>query len=215
MNEAARHTKGLRNPPALVRKPEPRRHRRRVRPRRHWNWSKKMASLIVCPVCKYQHSPDYEKCPLCATQEAIQYWKDRAREEAEASENILKGAYQRVRAFHTKFQLPKGGAPTHLFAHEREARGKLIAEELVEFCSAQTMAAQADALTDLLIMTLGTFVKMGINPSLLFTVAMAANMKKSLPLLNGKPVKPAGWKHPDVEAVLRSMTSDALGKQDG
>merc|ERR1712139_504204 len=71
------------------------------------------------------------------------------------------------------------------------------------------IAAQADALVDIQYYMLNCAAKKGFNMSSIFGVVHAANMAKRDPQTgrfekraDGKVIKPAGWKPPDVEGEL-------------
>lgn len=64
----------------------------------------------------------------------------------------------------------------------------------------------ADALIDLLYVTIGTLSAMGINMWPLWAEVQRANMAKTGgPVVNGKQMKPDGWTPPDIEALLRAQ----------
>ncbi|MCM3632876.1 hypothetical protein [Paenibacillus camelliae] len=73
-------------------------------------------------------------------------------------------------------------------------------EEIAELLRAETIEDQVDALTDLMVFTVGTFTYMGLEPEQFPRVVMAANMGKIgengkvLRNAQGKIVKPDDWK---------------------
>lgn len=69
------------------------------------------------------------------------------------------------------------------------------------------MSAQIDALCDLLYVTYGMAVEMGVDLEPFFELVHASNMKKlGGPVReDGKTLKPEGWKPPDIEGRLRSL----------
>ncbi len=122
--------------------------------------------------------------------------------------------------FHHKMKRPIGdGFGTKVLRRRR----KLINEEFNEVCKAMReleyanwyyrgwppsqVAAQREVvaeLVDLLYVTVGTFVELGIDPQPVWKAIHDANMKK-MPDPNGgdKAVKPKGWKKPTF--ALRSF----------
>ncbi len=64
----------------------------------------------------------------------------------------------------------------------------------------------ADALIDDLYVTVGALLAMGIDMWPLWDAVHAANMAKiGGPVVNGKQMKPEGWKAPDIEALMREQ----------
>lgn len=81
-------------------------------------------------------------------------------------------------------------------------------EELAEFKESDTLNGQADALIDLIYVSLGKLIEMGITPGPLFETVHAANMKKHAGKVAQRPnsivdaVKPEGWEAPNLELLL-------------
>lgn len=77
----------------------------------------------------------------------------------------------------------------------------------VTFWSGQVAELQRELcseLVDLIYVTVGTFVELGIDPQPVWAAIHAANMQKeAAPDFGGKAVKPDGWQKPKV--VLRSF----------
>ena len=98
--------------------------------------------------------------------------------------------------------------PTML-TNDRKARGvDHLYEEFEEYREADTLWEEADALVDLVYVSLGRLVEMGITPGPAFDAVHEANMNK-MPGRNAKrpkdgydAVKPLGWEPPDLEAAL-------------
>jgi len=82
-------------------------------------------------------------------------------------------------------------------AEARLFRARLITEEAAEFVTAAAQndrEAMVDALCDLLYVTFGTGVTMGVNLTTPFLIVHQANMRKTPPRNPlEKPAKPAGW----------------------
>ena len=118
----------------------------------------------------------------------------------------LRLAQTLVESFHLAMDLPVG--PLHDPAIRRGGlRMSLIEEEAREFreaVEAGDLPAAADALVDLLYVTLGAGVEFGIDLGPLFEEVHAANMRKvGGPVReDGKHLKPPGWVAPDVAGVL-------------
>jgi predicted HAD superfamily Cof-like phosphohydrolase len=111
-----------------------------------------------------------------------------------------------VEAFHSLMGLPVG-----VYRDPAINRGPLrvvlIEEEAAEFRKAVEtcdLPAAADALADLLYVTLGAAVEFGIELEPVFLEVHEANMRKvNGPIReDGKKLKPTGWQAPDVRAVI-------------
>ena len=111
--------------------------------------------------------------------------------------------WQQVKLFHQTFNQPHQNKPVLLERERVEKRIMWMQEEIGEFADAQTIAAQADAMIDLIYFALGTLVEMGVSPDGLFDIVQAANMAKLWP--DGQPhynehkkvIKPPDWQTPD------------------
>ena len=118
---------------------------------------------------------------------------------------MFEDAYQLVKQFQQIAQQPVSCEPKKLDLDRVRIRAKWMQEELDEFCTADSIYSQADALTDLLYYLMGAFVEMGIEPSCLFRVVHSANMRKLqnqsavIKDADGKVLKPEMWEHPDSE----------------
>ena len=92
---------------------------------------------------------------------------------------------QMVRDFHAAFDHPIASGPQMLTDDRVQRRAEWMAEEVREFCAAQTVDEQADAMVDLMYFALGTLVEMGVDGMSLFHIVHQANMAKLWP--DGKP----------------------------
>lgn len=110
---------------------------------------------------------------------------------------------QMVRDFHAAFDHPIASGPQMLTDDRVQRRAEWMAEEVREFCAAQTVDEQADAMVDLMYFALGTLVEMGVDGMSLFHIVHQANMAKLWP--DGKPrfrdgdgkvQKPPTWRDP-------------------
>lgn len=124
--------------------------------------------------------------------------------------------YADVRRFHEKFNLLVNEAPRHLTQRKLNERVECMREELDEFieaCSEQDLAAQADALVDLVYFALGTAVMMGLPWQELWDDVQRANMAKVRGISHRGHkvdcVKPPGWVPPQTHALLKTAGYDS------
>lgn len=137
--------------------------------------------------------------------------------------------FEDVRAFHEKFGLLVGDAPRHLTRRKLAERANFMLEELNEFVKAsgllagqdpyneatyfpgvdnedQDLAAQADALADLVYVALGTAIQLGLPWTKIWDDVHAANMRKERGVTaRGHAVdvrKPPGWVGPRGAKIL-------------
>lgn len=85
---------------------------------------------------------------------------------------------------------------------------KLIDEEDKEFWAGRTLGDKADAIIDSIWVRIGFLLAAGIDPQPLWDAVLAANMTKSTgPICpdTGKRLKPPGFKHPDIAAILQAQ----------
>ena len=90
------------------------------------------------------------------------------------------------------------------------------AEATAEERAVHQCADQADALVDIYYYSLNAAAKKGMNLSSVFKLVHGANMAKRDPATghfikresDGKIIKPAGWKPPDVEAELKRQLAE-------
>jgi predicted HAD superfamily Cof-like phosphohydrolase len=106
-----------------------------------------------------------------------------------------------VRDFHQHMGHPVAQKPD---AAQLLFRSRLIIEEAAEFVEAASRGDEPDmidALCDLLYVTFGTGVVMGVDLAPIFAQVHAKNMQK-IPASSPteKPAKPAGWIAPQDEA---------------
>lgn len=74
----------------------------------------------------------------------------------------------------------------------------------------ENWAGMIDAIVDTIYVAIGAAVQMGVDLDPFFEAVHAANMtKRGGPTdLNGKKLKPLGWRPPDIEGVLRKMRGE-------
>ena len=116
-----------------------------------------------------------------------------------------------VKNFHLVFQQPIRNEPTLLSTEERMLRVGLIDEEADELHRALTtenLVGSADALGDLLYVTYGTAVQMGIPIDEVFAEIHRSNMTKldenGKPIFreDGKVLKGPNFQPPDLKGIL-------------
>jgi predicted HAD superfamily Cof-like phosphohydrolase len=119
----------------------------------------------------------------------------------------MTSAQEMVAAFHREFGLV---APEQLDVEHfpGELRIRLIEEEAGEFAAAVRagdVPEMVDALCDLLYVTYGAAVALGVDLEPFFDAVHRANMAKAggYRREDGKWMKPAGWQPPDIAGLLR------------
>ncbi len=127
----------------------------------------------------------------------------------------LGGAQQAVRDFHRRMigMAVAPDEPVQLAKYNGNLRVSLIAEEANEFRMAwegSDRVAMIDALCDLLYVTLGAAVEMGVELDPFFREVHRANMEKFGGEIrpDGKQLKPSGWLPPDIAGVYRRLYGD-------
>lgn len=115
-----------------------------------------------------------------------------------------------VRDFQRRFkQLSHPGRPVHLTKRKLYERAECMREELMEFeegVDQQDLAAQADALIDLVYFAKGTAQMLGLPWEMLWSDVHSANMDK-VPGFTKRGhltdvTKPEGWVPPQTEIIL-------------
>lgn len=134
--------------------------------------------------------------------------------------NLITNMYEDVGEFHEKMKLPRFNGSTStpprlLTAQEYRYRVNFMHEELDEFVESWAtgdLAQCADALADLVWVTLGTAHYMHLPFDQVWAEVRRANLEKR-PWQEGDPikarnytagevVKPLGWRGPDIGGVL-------------
>jgi predicted HAD superfamily Cof-like phosphohydrolase len=109
-----------------------------------------------------------------------------------------------VAAFHRAMGAPAPAQPTPLSTARAALRVRLIEEEAAEFRDAVERAdwyEMIDALVDLLYVTYGAAVEMGVDLEPFFEEVHQANLQKVPATDGGKSIKPGDWSPPDIAAV--------------
>jgi len=124
-------------------------------------------------------------------------------------------AQQLVRDFHVAMIGPDVAPeePVSMAEYNGELRCSLIEEESREFRTAweaRDRLGMIDALCDLMYVTLGAAVQMGVELEPFFEAVHAANMKKVGGAVreDGKQLKPPGWAPPDIAGTYRDLYGD-------
>ena len=126
-----------------------------------------------------------------------------------------------VSEFHRGRGEPGPPAPAPPAPDALRLRRELIAEEAAEVLQAlddltarpdaDRLAALAHELADLLYVTYGAFVEMGVDGDAVLAEVHRANMRKlpgpSRP--DGKQLRPEGWEPADVAGVLRRLRGES------
>jgi predicted HAD superfamily Cof-like phosphohydrolase len=116
-----------------------------------------------------------------------------------------------VRAFHARYGVPAPEVPGLPDPATARMRLRLIREETDELASAFAagdLVAVADAIADLLYVTVGTAVTCGIDLRPVFAEVHRSNMTKDAargPGADGKVVKGPGFRPPDLAPLLRAQ----------
>lgn len=103
--------------------------------------------------------------------------------------------YVQVEEFHEHFK----------FSRNPLLRIKLIEEESKELLEALKNKSDIDKISeacDLLYVTLGVFVDLGVPPHEFFNAIHEANMRKVKNPTGGKVLKPEGWQPADLKSIL-------------
>jgi predicted HAD superfamily Cof-like phosphohydrolase len=111
-----------------------------------------------------------------------------------------------VKEFHGKYGAPIRSTPAQIGVKDRLRRARLISSEAAEFLEAADkgdFVEMVDALADLLVVTYGAAVEMGIDLEPVFAEVHRSNMSKDGGLdAGGKILKGQGFAPPDVIGEL-------------
>lgn len=112
-----------------------------------------------------------------------------------------------VQAFHEKYDVPVAERPTMPTLKQRMRRARLICSEASEFLEAadkDDFVEMVDALVDILVVTYGTAVEMGVDLEPVFVEVQRSNMSKDGGKdAGGKVLKGPGFSPPDILRELR------------
>lgn len=118
--------------------------------------------------------------------------------------------YLAVRAFHERFGVAQADRPRLQTPAVHALRARLLREEVEEVAAAlagTSLAEIAHELADLLYVTYGTAISLGIDIRPVFEAIHVANMAKvgGGMRADGKVLKPPGWRPADVDALLEAQ----------
>ena len=112
-----------------------------------------------------------------------------------------------VREFHALYELPIADRPRRIAVKDRLRRARLIVSEVGEFLDAadqDDMVEMVDALADILVVTYGAAVEMGVDLEPIFREVHRSNMSKNGGRdAGGKVLKGPGFSPPDIAGELR------------
>lgn len=107
-----------------------------------------------------------------------------------------------VREFHEKYDAPIGDKPAQITPKDRLRRARLICSEAAEFLEAadrDDFVEMVDALADILVVTYGAAVEMGVDLEPVFNEVHRSNMSKSGGKdPGGKILKGPGFRPPEI-----------------
>lgn len=111
-----------------------------------------------------------------------------------------------VKEFHQKYGAPVQEQPAQIDVKDRMRRARLIVSEASEFLEAADQGnyvEMVDALADLLVVTYGAAVEMGVDLEPVFVEVHRSNMSKNGGKdAGGKILKGPGFSPPDILGVL-------------
>ncbi len=111
-----------------------------------------------------------------------------------------------VKEFHEKYGSPSRDKPTMISVKDRMRRARLICSEAAEFLEAadtDDFVEMVDALADILVVTYGTAVELGVDLEPVFAEVHRSNMSKNGGKdAGGKILKGDGFSPPDLRRVL-------------
>ena len=115
--------------------------------------------------------------------------------------------YSTVVKQHKYFKTFYEGPPRHLSIEEKQFYLSAFKEETSEYFQALNLEGEMDALLDLLIFTIGAYIRHGFDPDAI-TEVVRANMDKIPGQLKKRNdfkldlIKPVGWRAPDLKRFL-------------
>lgn len=117
-----------------------------------------------------------------------------------------------VKEFHLKYGAPIQETPRQIGVKDRMRRARLIFSEAAEFLEAadkDDFVEMVDALADLLVVTYGAAVEMGVDLEPVFKEVQRSNMSKNGGMdAGGKILKGPGFSPPDVVGELNKLGYD-------
>lgn len=114
-----------------------------------------------------------------------------------------------VKEFHEKYDAPVARSPAQITPKDRLRRARLICSEAAEFLEAadtDDFVEMVDALADILVVTYGAAVEMGVDLEPVFAEVHRSNMSKNGGKdAGGKILKGPGFSPPDIVAELKKQ----------
>ena len=114
-----------------------------------------------------------------------------------------------VKEFHQKYDAPVREKPAQIDVKDRLRRARLIVSEAAEFMEAadqDDFVEMVDALADILVVTYGAAVEMGVDLAPVFAEVQRSNMSKNGGKdPGGKILKGPGFSPPDILGELRKQ----------
>ena len=114
-----------------------------------------------------------------------------------------------VKAFHEKYGAPSRTVPTMLNPKDCLRRARLIfteAAEFIEHADKGDLVEMVDALADILVVTYGAAVEMGVDLEPVFAEVQRSNMSKNGGKdAGGKILKGPGFSPPDIVGELEKQ----------
>jgi len=118
-----------------------------------------------------------------------------------------------VKSFHEKYGAPSAAAPRMPGIKDRMRRARLIFTEAAEFIEAadkDDFIGMVDALADILVVTYGSAVEMGVDLEPVFAEVHHSNMSKNGGMdVGGKILKGPAFTPPDILGELRKQGYEA------
>ena len=121
-----------------------------------------------------------------------------------------------VQEFHEKYDAPVGAKPAQIGVKDRLRRARLICSEAAEFLEAadqDDFVEMVDALADILVVTYGAAVEMGVDLEPVFAEVHSSNMSKNGGKdAGGKILKGPGFRPPEILRVLNKLGYESPGE---
>jgi predicted HAD superfamily Cof-like phosphohydrolase len=119
-----------------------------------------------------------------------------------------------IRAFHEKYGAPTRATPGMIGVKDRMRRARLIVSEAAEFLEAADkgdFVEMVDALADILVVTYGAAVELGVDLEPVFAEVHRSNMSKDGGFdAGGKILKGPGFTPPNILRELRQQGLEAV-----
>lgn len=124
-----------------------------------------------------------------------------------------------IKAFHEKYGAPSRSTPGMISLKDRMRRARLIVSEAAEFLEAadnSDFVEMVDALADILVVTYGAAVELGVDLEPVFAEVHRSNMSKDGGFdAGGKILKGSSFTPPDILAELRKQGYESSSETAG